>query len=85
MFFPVGAGDRIGAQQRLAVVAGQADHHELARPEAEAGRAGDGEAEEGIVWEALMAAAHYKLDNLVIIFDNNDYKDKVGSYVDMEK
>ena len=32
---------------------------------------GDGEAEEGIVWEALMAAAHYKLDNLVIIFDNN--------------
>ena len=32
---------------------------------------GDGEAEEGIVWEALMAAAHYKLDNLVVIFDNN--------------
>lgn len=32
---------------------------------------GDGEAEEGLVWEALMAACHYKLDNLVIIFDNN--------------
>lgn len=32
---------------------------------------GDGESEEGIVWEALMAACHYKLDNLVIIFDNN--------------
>ncbi len=32
---------------------------------------GDGEAEEGLVWEALMAASHYKLDNLVIIFDNN--------------
>lgn len=32
---------------------------------------GDGESEEGIVWEALMAAAHYKLDNLYIIFDNN--------------
>ncbi len=33
---------------------------------------GDGESEEGIVWEALMAACHYKLDNLVIIFDNNN-------------
>lgn len=32
---------------------------------------GDGESEEGLVWEALMAACHYKLDNLVIIFDNN--------------
>ncbi|MDO4199007.1 MAG: transketolase [Erysipelotrichaceae bacterium] len=32
---------------------------------------GDGESEEGIVWEALMAAAHYKLDNLCIIFDLN--------------
>lgn len=32
---------------------------------------GDGEAEEGLVWEALMAASHYKLDNLVIIFDVN--------------
>ena len=32
---------------------------------------GDGESEEGIVWEALMAACHYKLDNLCVIFDNN--------------
>lgn len=32
---------------------------------------GDGESEEGIVWEAMMAAAHYKLDNLCIIFDLN--------------
>ena len=32
---------------------------------------GDGESEEGIVWEALMASAHYKLDNLVVIFDVN--------------
>ena len=32
---------------------------------------GDGEAEEGLVWEAMMAACHYKLDNLVIIFDLN--------------
>lgn len=32
---------------------------------------GDGESQEGLVWEAMMAAAHYKLDNLTIIFDNN--------------
>ena len=32
---------------------------------------GDGEIEEGEVWEALMFAHHYKLDNLCIIIDNN--------------
>ena len=32
---------------------------------------GDGEIQEGQVWEAMMAAAHYKLDNLVVIVDNN--------------
>lgn len=32
---------------------------------------GDGELQEGIVWEAAMAASHYKLDNLVAIIDNN--------------
>jgi len=32
---------------------------------------GDGEAEEGLVYEALEAAAHYKLDNLCVIFDDN--------------
>ena len=32
---------------------------------------GDGEIEEGQVWEALMSAAHYKLDNLTIFLDNN--------------
>ena len=32
---------------------------------------GDGESEEGIVWEAIMAAAHYNLDNLCVIFDQN--------------
>ncbi|MDD3890242.1 MAG: transketolase [Syntrophomonadaceae bacterium] len=32
---------------------------------------GDGELQEGIVWEAAMAAAHYKLDNLVAFVDNN--------------
>jgi len=32
---------------------------------------GDGELQEGIVWEAAMAAAHYKLDNLAIFVDWN--------------
>ena len=32
---------------------------------------GDGETQEGQVWEACMAAAHYKLDNFVVIVDNN--------------
>ncbi len=32
---------------------------------------GDGEMQEGLVYEALMAAGHYKLSNLIIIVDNN--------------
>ena len=32
---------------------------------------GDGESEEGQIWEAAMFAAHYKLDNLCAIFDWN--------------
>lgn len=32
---------------------------------------GDGELEEGSNWEASMSAAHYKLDNLVVIIDRN--------------
>lgn len=32
---------------------------------------GDGEVQEGIVWEAAMSAAHYKLDNLVAFLDYN--------------
>ncbi len=32
---------------------------------------GDGELQEGMVWEAAMAAAHYKLDNLVAFVDYN--------------
>jgi transketolase len=33
---------------------------------------GDGELEEGMVWEAAMTSAHYRLDNLVAIVDNNN-------------
>ena len=33
---------------------------------------GDGEIQEGQVWEASMLAGHRKLDNLVVIVDNNN-------------
>ena len=33
---------------------------------------GDGEIQEGQVWEACMFASHYKLDNLCVIVDNNN-------------
>ncbi|MCF0142103.1 MAG: transketolase [Parasporobacterium sp.] len=33
---------------------------------------GDGEIQEGQIWEALMFAAHNKLDNLTVILDNNN-------------
>lgn len=32
---------------------------------------GDGEVQEGQIWEAAMAAAHYRLDNLSVILDHN--------------
>ena len=33
---------------------------------------GDGECNEGSVWEAIMCACHFKLDNMVIIVDKNN-------------
>lgn len=32
---------------------------------------GDGESQEGMIWEAAMTSAHYKLDNLCAILDHN--------------
>lgn len=32
---------------------------------------GDGECQEGIIWEAAMLAAHYKLDNITVFLDHN--------------
>jgi len=52
---------------------------------------GDGEVQEGSVWEATMAASHYNLDNLCVILDNNNLQidgpvDEVMSiYPTMEK
>ena len=35
---------------------------------------GDGEIQEGVVWEAASIASHLKLDNLVAIIDNNNFQ-----------
>ena len=47
---------------------------------------GDGELHEGQVWEALMSAPHYKLDNLVAILDYNrlSSKDDVNKVMNLE-
>jgi transketolase len=41
---------------------------------------GDGEIQEGQIWEAAMTAAHYKLDNVIAILDNN--KIQIDGFVD---
>lgn len=35
---------------------------------------GDGECDEGIVWEALMSISNFRLDNVVVIVDKNGYQ-----------
>ncbi len=35
---------------------------------------GDGECNEGSIWEAAMSATHFELNNLVVILDNNFYQ-----------
>lgn len=35
---------------------------------------GDGEANEGSIWEAILFAAQFKLDNLIVIIDKNDFQ-----------
>jgi transketolase len=47
---------------------------------------GDGEIQEGNVWEAAMAAAHYKCDNLCAIVDYNGYQidGKVSEVMNLE-
>lgn len=51
---------------------------------------GDGEIQEGEIWEALMASSQYKLDNLCLIIDNNNLQidgqvDKVMSIYPLEE
>lgn len=47
---------------------------------------GDGELGEGSNWEAAMAAAHYKLDNLIVILDRNTLQlaDRTESIMQLE-
>ena len=35
---------------------------------------GDGEINEGAIWEAMLFAAHFKLDNLIVIVDKNGFQ-----------
>jgi len=51
---------------------------------------GDGECNEGSVWEAAMAASHYKLNNITVIIDNNNLQqtganEKIMSLGDLSK
>ena len=42
---------------------------------------GDGEMQEGQIWESLLQAAHYKLNNLILVVDYN----KLSSYSDVNE
>jgi transketolase len=58
--------------QGLSVACGVAMAHKLDRASNRVYAVlGDGELQEGQIWEAAMTAAHYKLDNLCILVDNN--------------
>ncbi|MBN2591421.1 MAG: transketolase [Sedimentisphaerales bacterium] len=51
---------------------------------------GDGELNEGSVWEAVMFASHHKLDNLILIIDDNkismlDYQKNILNVGPLEK
>lgn len=55
----------------------------------EAGRVfcliGDGECNEGTTWESAMLASHHKLDNLVVIVDQNHSSDRALDTGDLQK
>lgn len=58
--------------QGVSAAAGMAHGAKLVKSDARVyALLGDGEIQEGQVWEAMMFSAHYKLDNLCIIIDNN--------------
>jgi transketolase len=58
--------------QGLSVACGLALAHKLDKaPNRVYALLGDGELQEGQVWEAAMTAAHYKVDNLCALIDNN--------------
>lgn len=60
----LGHGLSVGVGRALAAKIGKNTHKVFVMM-------GDGETQEGSVWEAAMSAAHYKLDNLIGIVDRN--------------
>ena len=61
---PLGLGLPAGLGMALAAKLDDRDYHTYVLM-------GDGELQEGIVWEAAMSAAKFKADNLTVIVDNN--------------
>ena len=60
----LGHGLSVGVGRALAAKINEKDHKVFVMM-------GDGETQEGSIWEAAMSAAHYRLDNLVGIVDRN--------------
>ena len=70
--------------QGISFAVGQALAARIGAPKDQSGRpvpryrvfciVGDGECDEGQVWEAAMAAAHYKIDNLTAFVDHNKFQ-----------
>jgi len=70
--------------QGLSFAVGEALAARIGAPKDKAGRPipryrvfcviGDGESDEGQVWEAAMAAAHYKIDNITAFIDHNEFQ-----------
>ena len=61
---PLGHGLPIGVGMALAAKMDEADWRTFVLT-------GDGELQEGSNWEAIMAASHFRLDNLTVIVDRN--------------
>ena len=79
----LGQGASLAMGIALSAKHGKKDYHTYAV-------LGDGECQEGLVWEAAMAAAHYKLDNLTFLLDYNHLQidgsnDEVMSLGDINK
>jgi transketolase len=60
----LGQGLGVGVGMALAAKIRQAGHKVVVV-------CGDGELQEGSIWEAAMSAAHYRLDNLLVVVDRN--------------
>lgn len=60
----LGQGLSVGVGMALAARMKQTEHKVVVI-------CGDGELQEGSIWEAAMSAAHYRLDNLIVVADRN--------------